>query len=67
MPINRVTRQFIWSQDGTEIIGITPIGRATVHRLDMNDHRHDGGSIRRARRLWMQGGWHPPDGDPQQF
>jgi HNH endonuclease len=57
---------FIWSQDGTEIIGITLIGRATVHRLDMNDDRHDSGSIRRARQMWIRGGWHPPSDDPRQ-
>jgi hypothetical protein len=57
---------FIWSQDSQTIIGISPIGRATINRLDMNDDRHDDGSIRRARRMWIRGGWHPPDGDPQQ-
>jgi HNH endonuclease len=58
---------FIWSKDGTEIIGVTPIGRATVYRLDMNDDRHDSGSIRRARRMWIRGGWHPPNDDPRQL
>jgi hypothetical protein len=57
---------FIWSLDGTEIIGTTATGRATVHRLDMNDDRHDDGSIRRARRMWIRGGWHPPSDDPRQ-
>jgi hypothetical protein len=28
---------FIWSSDGTKIIGISPIGRATCDRLDLND------------------------------
>jgi hypothetical protein len=48
------------------IIGITPIGRATCDRLDLNDDRHDEGSICKARRLWMRGGWHPPANDPKQ-
>ena len=24
------------------------------------------GSIQKARRLWMRGGWHPPEQDPRQ-
>jgi hypothetical protein len=56
---------FIWSADSQRILGLTPIGRATIKRLDMNDDNHDDGSIRRARRLWRRGGWHPPNGDPQ--
>lgn len=55
---------FAWLADGQTIVGVTPIGRATVERLDMNDERHDNGSIRKARRLWIRGGWHPPDNDP---
>ena len=57
---------FVWSADGQEILGTSPIGRATIERLDMNDTRHDDGSIQRARRLWIRGGWHPPAQDPQQ-
>jgi HNH endonuclease len=56
---------FIWSQDGQCIIAVSPIGRATLMRLDLNDDRHDDGSICRARRLWIRGGWHPPSQDPQ--
>jgi len=56
---------FIWSQDGQRIGAISLIGRATLHRLDMNDDWHDDGSIVRARRLWIRGGWHPPSQDPQ--
>jgi HNH endonuclease len=60
------SEHFIWSADGVRIIGITPIGRATCDRLDLNDDRHDEGSICKARRLWMRGGWHPPANDPKQ-
>jgi hypothetical protein len=60
------SEHFIWSVDGRDMIGITLIGRATIERLDMNDECHDDGSIRRARRLWIRGGWHPPSNDPQQ-
>jgi HNH endonuclease len=56
---------FIWSVDGQNIFGITPIGRATLNRLDLNDDFHDDGSIQRARRLWIRGGWHPPSDDPR--
>ena len=53
----------MWSGDRLRIIGISPIGRATCQRLDMNDECHDEGAIVRARRLWLKGGWHPPPGD----
>jgi len=46
---------FMWSQDGTLIIGLTPIGRATVMALQLNE------SLRIAvRRRWVEVGWHPP-------
>jgi len=58
---------FMWSADAIEIMGITPIGRATCDRLDMNDTRYKGErSIQEARALWIQAGWHPPKTDPQQ-
>lgn len=43
---------------------ITPTGRATCNRLDLNDKNHNQGWIQKAR-LWIKGGWHPPDGDPR--
>lgn len=46
---------FMWSGEGTEIIGISPQGRATVGALKMNDPH-----IVRSRRLWVSVGWHPP-------
>jgi hypothetical protein len=61
------SKHFIWSADGQKIVGITPIGRATIQRLDVNDDWHDDASIQRARRLWIRGGWHPPINDPQQL
>ena len=57
---------FIWTADGLRILGLTPTGRATCQRLDLNDDFHNDGSIVKARRLWVQGGWHPPDQDPRQ-
>jgi hypothetical protein len=49
---------FCWSEDGSEIIGLTPIGRATVAALNLN-HLH----IVEARRRWARVGWHPPKED----
>ncbi|ASC74106.1 hypothetical protein XM38_050810 [Halomicronema hongdechloris C2206] len=57
---------FRWSSDGLRIIGTTPCGRATCHRLDLNDDFHNEGSILKARRLWIKGGWHPPEHDPRE-
>lgn len=41
--------------DGIEIVGLTPIGRATVDRLAMNE-----GHAVRARQLWLMTGLFPP-------
>ena len=49
---------FRWSEDGADIIGLTPVGRATVAALNMN---HPG--IVEARRRWARVGWHPPRDD----
>ena len=62
--ISQWSKHFIWTVDGTQIIGLTPIGRATCERLDLNDERHNDHFIQRSRRLWKQGGWHPPKDDP---
>src|SRR5258708_22598911 len=39
---------FQWSENGTQIIGLTAIGRATIDRLRMNRE-----SVVAARRLWV--------------
>lgn len=54
---------FIWEKEGLVIRGQTPMGRATCDRLDLNDKKHNEGAIVKARRLWIQGGWHPPSDD----
>ena len=46
---------FRWSEDGSQIIGTTAIGRATVARLQMNRS-----PVVQARQRWVQAGWHPP-------
>ncbi len=45
----------VWSEDGTEIIGLTPTGRATIVALRLNNEE-----IVAARSLWAAAGWHPP-------
>ncbi len=60
------SEHFIWSVDRLKIIGITDTGRATCSRLDLNDERHNDGSIVKTRRMWVKGGWHPPLDDPRQ-
>lgn len=56
---------FIWTYDGTEILGKTAIGRATCDRLDLNDRRYNHeDSIRKVRQIWVKAGWHPPIDDP---
>jgi hypothetical protein len=46
---------FIWTADGIKILGVTPIGRATCQRLDLNDENHDDQFIQESRQLWVQG------------
>ncbi|MFN8458650.1 MAG: HNH endonuclease [Anaerolineae bacterium] len=46
---------FAWDETGTLILGQTPLGRATVAALRMNDPL-----VVRARALWVSAGWHPP-------
>jgi len=46
---------FRWSLDGTKIEGLTPIGRATISALQMNNI-----IVVSARLRWVIAGWHPP-------
>lgn len=46
---------FAWGADGTEIIGQTPVGRATVVALRLNNEY-----VVPSRRVWVAAGWHPP-------
>jgi hypothetical protein len=46
---------FRWSDDGAEIVGLTPMGRATVIVLQLN-----GLERVRIRQRWTSVGWHPP-------
>lgn len=47
---------FRWSDDGLYILGLTPIGRATVLAL----HLSDDPEALTVRRYWVVAGWHPP-------
>ena len=46
---------FVWSEDHTQIVGVTASGRATVDALRTNNP-----TVVRARRRWVAAGWHPP-------
>ncbi len=46
---------FRWSEDGTEVIGLTASGRATAEKLRMNR-----ASMVRVRRMWVAMSEHPP-------
>lgn len=41
---------FIWTVDGLKILGITPTGRATCNRLDLNDELKYEGFIQQSRK-----------------
>ncbi|MGH2354793.1 MAG: HNH endonuclease [Chloroflexota bacterium] len=49
------SRPFHWSPDGTQIVGRTATGRATVAALQLN---HVVAVL--VRRTWVSAGWHPP-------
>jgi HNH endonuclease len=46
---------FKWSEDKSEIIGQTAIGRATVVALNLNRL-----NLVKSRVIWAKAGWHPP-------
>jgi HNH endonuclease len=47
---------FSWTEDGLRIVGMTPIGRATVAALHL-DNDPDALTV---RSYWILAGWHPP-------
>jgi hypothetical protein len=47
---------FRWSEDGLRILGLTPVGRATVDALRLSD---DPDALT-VRGYWILAGWHPP-------
>jgi HNH endonuclease len=53
---NNWFEHFRWSEDGLRILGLTPIGRATVVAL----HLSDDPDALTVRGYWVLAGWHPP-------
>jgi hypothetical protein len=51
------SEHFRWAEDGIVIVGLTPIGRATVTTL----HLSDDPDALVVRSYWVQAGWHPPN------
>lgn len=49
------SEHFQWSQEGTQILGKTPCGRATVMALKLNNL-----IATTVRQQWILAGWHPP-------
>src|SRR5262249_52251356 len=47
---------FSWSPDGTLVLGVISIGRATVEALRLNNEL-----AVEVRRNWVLAGWHPPE------
>ncbi|MBC8183923.1 HNH endonuclease [candidate division KSB1 bacterium] len=54
--LQRWSDHFKWSECGTQVIGTTPCGRATVKALSLNTEFRI-----RTRALWVEAGWHPPE------
>ena len=52
---DRWGEHFAWSEDGTRVIGLTAVGRATVLALQMNNS-----TVVFARAFWVDYGVHPP-------
>jgi hypothetical protein len=53
--IHRWREHLQWVDGGRHIAGITPIGRATVLTLRLNNDY-----VVESRMLWVHQGWHPP-------
>ena len=54
----RWSDHFSWNEDTTQIVGLTPAGRATIAALRMNRPQ-----MIRARWMWTAMNEHPPDLD----
>ena len=49
------SERFRWSDDGSEIVGLTAVGRVTVAALRLNNEY-----LVASRRQWVAASWHPP-------
>jgi len=54
--LQKWSEHFAWTADGLRIVGRTPIGRATVAAL----HLDDDPDANVVRGYWVLAGWHPP-------
>lgn len=52
---------FVWSQDGSALIGLSAIGRATIAALQINADDQ-----LKLRTIWVEGNRFPPAADPRQ-
>jgi hypothetical protein len=52
----RWSKHFTWTPEGTQVIGMTPTGRATVVALKLNRS-----VLVDARQVWVAVGLHPPE------
>jgi hypothetical protein len=52
---NKWVEHFCWHSDEIHIIGVTPVGRATIIALKLNRP-----ILLQSRLLWREAGWHPP-------
>jgi 5-methylcytosine-specific restriction endonuclease McrA len=46
---------FAWDETGTQIIGQSAVGRATIAALSLNSDLRI-----HSRAIWVEAGWHPP-------
>ena len=53
----RWTDHFRWSSDGLRVVGLTPVGRATVVALQLSE---DPDALL-VRSYWVLAGWHPSE------
>jgi len=51
----KLHRHFLWSDNGTQVIGRTACGRVTVVALNLNNE-----IALVVRQNWVKAGWHPP-------
>jgi hypothetical protein len=50
------SEHFAWSEDGSQIVGLTSCGRVTIIALQLNNVL-----AVLVRQAWIRAGWHPPD------
>lgn len=53
----RWAEHFRWADAGLHIVGLTPVGRATVEALRLSADP----DVLVVRSYWIAAGWHPPD------